>query len=77
MFITNNNASFHLWLKKKKKKLVKHQKVSKYYAMIVDAQTNPNMLNLVAMFIWPVLDWKFGPKIRFVSLRFKFISRLI
>ena len=28
MFITNNLDSFHLWWKKK---LVKHQKVSKYY----------------------------------------------
>ena len=28
MFITNNHASFHLWLKKN---LLKHQKVSKYY----------------------------------------------
>ena len=28
MFVTDNNASFHLWLKES---LVKHQKVSNYY----------------------------------------------
>ena len=33
MFISNNRASFHLWWKEN---LVKHQKVSKYYEMIVN-----------------------------------------
>ena len=32
VFLSNNRASFHLWLKKN---LVKHQKVSKYYEVIV------------------------------------------
>ena len=33
MFVTNNYASFYLWWKGN---LVKHQKVSKYYDMIVE-----------------------------------------
>ena len=34
MFITNNCTLFHLWWKEN---LVKHQKVSKYYEMIVES----------------------------------------
>ena len=65
MFITNNHASFHLWLKES---LVKHQKVSKYYendylqnflllfislltAPIVKAGLSPSKKNLVVCFI--------------------------
>ena len=35
MFLSNNRASFHL---RRKKSLVKHQKVSKYLQLIVDVE---------------------------------------
>ena len=44
MCITNNHASFHLWLKEN---LIKHQKVSKYYD--VDYK---NLKNFVAPFFY-------------------------